>query len=59
MAQVFRRRRGGLYLLGLLLALVAYIPIVGIAAPVIFGLAFIRYLLEALQELREREGRST
>ena len=57
MAQVFRRRRGGLYLLGLLLALVAYIPIVGIAAPVIFGLAFIRYLLEALQELRERQGR--
>jgi hypothetical protein len=59
MAEVFRRRRGGLYLLGLLLALAAYVPVVGFAAPVVFGLAFIRYLLEALQELREREGRST
>ena len=59
MAEVFRRRRGGLYLLGLLLALAAYVPVAGFAAPVVFGLAYIRYLLEALQELREREGRST
>jgi DNA-binding LacI/PurR family transcriptional regulator len=33
---------------GLLLALAAYVPIVGFFAPVIFGLAFIHYLLGAL-----------
>lgn len=59
MAQLFRRRRGGLLLLGLLLGIAAYVPLAGFAAPVVFGLAFIRYLLDGLQELREREGRST
>ena len=48
MRRLFRRRRGGLYLLGLLLALAAYIPVVGFFAPVLFGLAFIHYLLAAL-----------
>jgi len=52
MRQIFRQRRGHLYLLGLLLALVAYIPVVGFVAPVLFGLAFIRYLLGALAEHR-------
>ena len=42
------RRRGALYLLGLLLALAAYVPFVGFFAPVVFGLAFIHYLLGAL-----------
>lgn len=59
MAELFRRRRGSLYLLGLLLAVAAYVPFVGFAAPVVFGLAFIRYLLGALQELRQREQGST
>jgi CysZ protein len=54
MARLFRRRRGALYLLGLLLALAAYIPIVGFFAPVVFGLAFIHYLLGALAA--ERTG---
>lgn len=54
MARIFRERRGALYLLGFLLALVAYVPFVGFVAPVVFGLAFIRYLLGALQELRAR-----
>jgi CysZ protein len=40
MARLFRERRGALLLLGLLIA------------PVVFGLAFIRYLLGALQETR-------
>ena len=53
MARVFRDRRFGMYLLGLLLALAAYVPLVGLIAPVVFGLAFIRYLLGALQHLRE------
>jgi hypothetical protein len=52
MRAIFRQRRGHLYLLGLLLALVAYIPVVGFIAPVLFGLAFIRYLLGALAEHR-------
>jgi hypothetical protein len=52
MARLFRERRGALLLLGLLLALLAYVPFVGFIGPVVFGLAFIRYLLGALQELR-------
>jgi CysZ protein len=52
MARLFRQRRGALLLLGLLLALLAYVPFVGFIAPVVFGLAFIRYLLGALQALR-------
>ena len=52
MAHIFRERRPSLYLLGLLLALAAFIPLLGFAAPVVFGLAFIRYLLGALEELR-------
>lgn len=55
MAYVFRTRRGGMYVLGLLLGLAAYIPILGFLAPVVFGLAFIRYLLGALEALRARE----
>ena len=52
MARLFRERRGQLLLLGFLLALAAYVPFVGFIAPVVFGLAFIRYLLGALIELR-------
>lgn len=53
--EVFHRRRGALYLLGFLLAIAAYVPIVGFFSPVVFGLAFIRYLLGALEELRRSE----
>jgi CysZ protein len=52
MQRLFRERRGGLYSLGLLLALAGYIPFLNLLAPVVFGLAFIRYLLGALIELR-------
>jgi hypothetical protein len=55
MARIFRERRGGLYLLGLLLALLAYVPIFGLLAPVAFGLAFIYYLLGALQAARRHD----
>jgi hypothetical protein len=41
-----------MYLLGVLLALVAYIPFIGLFAPVVFGLAYIHYLLDALQRSR-------
>jgi CysZ protein len=53
LARVFRERRGALLTLGLLFALLAYVPFVGFIGPVLFGLAFIRYLLGALQELRD------
>jgi hypothetical protein len=52
MSRLFRERRGALLLLGLLLALLAYVPFVGFIGPVVFGLAFIRYLLGALQQSR-------
>jgi uncharacterized protein involved in cysteine biosynthesis len=52
MRQIFRQRRSHLYLFGLLMALIAYVPVVGFVAPVLFGLAFIRYLLGALAEHR-------
>ena len=52
MSRLFRERRGTLLLLGLLLALLAYVPFVGFIGPVVFGLAFIRYLLGELQQIR-------
>lgn len=52
MARLFRQRRGALLTLGLMFALLAYVPFVGFIAPVLFGLAFIRYLLGGLEELR-------
>ncbi len=57
MLKIFRERRAGMYVLGLLLALAAYVPVVGFVAPVVFGLAFIRYLLGALESTRQ--GRPT
>jgi hypothetical protein len=55
MSRIFRGRRATLYLLGALLALVAYVPLVGLLAPVAFGLAFIHYLLGALAQQRGRD----
>jgi uncharacterized protein involved in cysteine biosynthesis len=49
---IFRERRGGLYTLGLLLALAAYVPLVGFFVPAFFALAFIHYLLDALASRR-------
>lgn len=52
MHKVFSERRGSLYLLGLTLALVAYVPVIGFFAPVLFALAFIHFCLASLRELR-------
>ena len=52
MQRVLRGHRMSLYLLGALLALVAYVPFVGLLAPVAFGLAFIHYLLGVLASER-------
>jgi CysZ protein len=53
MNALFSTRRSSLYLLGLALALVAYIPIVGFFSPMLFGLAFIHFGLGSLRDLRE------
>ena len=55
MGRIFRQRRVGMYALGLLLALAAYVPLIGLVAPVVFGLAYIRYLLGALERARAIE----
>ena len=61
MRALFAAQRGALYGMGFLLALVAYVPVIGLFAPVLFGLAFIHYLLAELQALREApiEGSAT
>jgi len=51
--QLIAGRRGSLYLLGAVLALVAYVPFLGFFAPVLFGLTFIHYLLAELKARRE------
>jgi hypothetical protein len=49
---IFRERRGGLYLMGFLLVLAAYVPLIGFFVPAFFALAFIHYLLDALAVAR-------
>ena len=51
-AEVVRRHRGELFLLGVALALVGHVPVLGLFMPVYGGLAFIHYGLERLGELR-------
>jgi CysZ protein len=53
MRQVVAGHRGALYLLGVILALAAFIPILGFFVPVLLGLSFVHYLLSALQAQRE------
>jgi hypothetical protein len=52
MQRLFSSRRGSLYVLGAVLALVAFVPILGFFAPVLFGLSFIHFLLAELQAQR-------
>ena len=52
MAMVFASGRRHLYALGVILALVAYLPVIGLFAPMVFALAFIHYCLAALRDLR-------
>ena len=53
MRAIFAAQWKALYTLGLLLALVAFVPLAGFVAPVLFGLAFIHFLLAELQALRQ------
>jgi hypothetical protein len=50
--EIVKRNKTRLYLLGLILAPLFYIPFVNLAAPVIAGLAFTHYGLAALEALR-------
>ncbi len=50
---IFVSRRKALYGLGVALALLAYVPLVGFVAPVLFGLAIIHLLLGELETLRQ------
>ena len=61
MRAIFSARRGALYLLGAMLALLAYVPLVGFLAPALFGLAFIHFLLGELDAVRQApiEGEAT
>ena len=52
MAMVFKSGGRSLYVLGVVLALVAYVPLFGLFAPMVFALAFIHYSLAALRDLR-------
>jgi len=51
-AEIVRRHRGELFLLGVALALIGHVPVLGLLMPVYGGLAFIHYGLERLGELR-------
>ncbi len=53
MRAIFSSRRRALYMLGAVLALLAYVPLVGLLAPALFGLAFIHFLLGELEALRQ------
>jgi len=53
MRTVLAANRGARYLLGFVLALVAYVPLIGFFAPVLFGLAFIHLLLADLDARRQ------
>jgi len=52
MRDIFAQERKTLYILGALLALLAFVPFVGLIAPALFALAFIHYLLAALSAVR-------
>ena len=53
--EITRRNKSGLFMLGLFLAPLYYVPIVNLAAPVVSGLAFTHYCLSALRALRGRK----
>ena len=60
-AQVIARNRGELFLLGVALALIGHVPLLGLAMPVYGGLVFTHYGLARLAGLRDEpiEGSAT
>jgi hypothetical protein len=53
---IIEENRGGLWALGILLALVQFVPLLNFFAPVFTGLAFIHYCLGKLRERRSLNG---
>jgi CysZ protein len=51
-AELIARNRGEMFLLGVALAIVGHIPLLGLAMPVYGGLVFIHYALARLAEMR-------
>jgi len=52
MATLFARSRGELFVLGVLLSLLLYVPLFNLAVPVLSGLAFTHFCLARLERLR-------
>ncbi len=51
--ELWRRQAAPLFVLGLLMALLAHLPFVGLLAPSLAALAYIHFCLEALRRLRQ------
>ncbi len=58
-AEVVRRHRGELFLLGVALALIGHVPVLGLFMPVYGGLAFIHFGLSRVGELRSEPIQGT
>jgi len=58
-AEVVRRHRGELFLLGVALALIGHVPVLGLFMPVYGGLAFVHFGLSRLGELRSEPIQGT
>ena len=54
MEQIFKDDRLSLFVIGVVVALAAHVPLLGFLAPVYGGLVFIHYLLDRLRNLRAR-----
>ena len=52
MNRLFRQERGGLWLVGIISGLLAYVPVVNLVVPAYAGLAFAHYCLSALRRMR-------
>ena len=52
--ELISRNRGDLFLLGVALALVGHMPLIGLVMPVYGGLVFIHYALARLGESRDQ-----
>lgn len=56
LVEVIRRWRGEMFLLGVVLALIGHIPLLGLFMPVFAGLAYIHYCLDRLGQVRGEAG---
>jgi uncharacterized protein involved in cysteine biosynthesis len=52
MRDIVRRERGGLWLVGIVSGLLAYVPVINLVVPAYSGLAFVHYCLGTLRRRR-------